>query len=80
MVDNGKLTIRVRDLGKEVLVAIVDTGSGIPDSIHEKIFDTFFTTKPTGVEVVWSWYRKKILDKHNGRIEVKSEIGVSLNF
>ncbi|MDZ7650163.1 MAG: ATP-binding protein [Cytophagales bacterium] len=29
-------------------ISVKDNGSGIPDSIKEKIFQPFFTTKPTG--------------------------------
>lgn len=32
----------------QVLISVKDNGSGIPDSIKDKIFQPFFTTKPTG--------------------------------
>ena len=32
----------------QLIIAVKDNGSGIPDSIKEKIFQPFFTTKPTG--------------------------------
>jgi len=34
--------------GENVLISVKDNGNGIPDSIKEKIFQPFFTTKPTG--------------------------------
>ncbi|MBL7743065.1 MAG: nuclear transport factor 2 family protein [Chitinophagaceae bacterium] len=34
--------------GNRVLISVKDNGNGIPDSIKEKIFQPFFTTKPTG--------------------------------
>ncbi|MBX3565158.1 MAG: response regulator [Sphingomonas sp.] len=63
MPEGGKLTIEtsLADLGdtsvasnaglaagKYVLVAVSDTGTGIPDDLLEKVFDPFFTTKPLG--------------------------------
>ena len=38
-----------RDGKPGVLVAVSDNGDGVPDSIREKIFEQFFTTKPAGV-------------------------------
>ncbi|MDJ0578364.1 MAG: ATP-binding protein [Xenococcaceae cyanobacterium MO_234.B1] len=58
------------------MVKITDSGSGIPAEIKDKIFTPFFTTKPTGegtglgLDIV-----NKIIDKHQGTIEVTSEPG-----
>ena len=37
----------------KIEISVQDNGNGIPDSIKEKIFQPFFTTKPTGRELVW---------------------------
>ena len=67
--------------GKWVFVSISDTGSGIEKSKLSKIFDPFFTTKPigqgTGLGLSLSY---KIIEKHNGRIEVDSTEGVGTKF
>jgi signal transduction histidine kinase len=43
-------TIRVstRDLGDKVVISVADNGPGIPQKVIDKIFQPFFTTKPTG--------------------------------
>lgn len=81
MVNKGTLMISIRKVGQEALVAISDTGVGIPESIRSKIFDPFFTTKRAGEgSGLGLGIVKKIIDKHKGRIEVKSEIGVGSEF
>ena len=54
-----------------------DTGTGIRKEDMEKIFEPFFTTKPeekgTGLGLSVSY---SIIEKHGGRLEVESEIGL----
>jgi signal transduction histidine kinase/CheY-like chemotaxis protein len=44
----GTLTLRTRASDDKIVVAVSDTGPGIPPEIRFKIFDPFFTTKPMG--------------------------------
>lgn len=65
----------------KIEVTICDNGSGIPPEILDKIFDPFFTTKPvgqgTGMGLAISY---QIIEKHNGKIEVISELGQGAKF
>lgn len=77
----GTLSVGIQRVGNQAVVSIGDSGCGIPEEIRTRIFDVFFTTKPAGVgsglglDIV-----KKIIDKHKGRIEVHSEVGVGTTF
>ena len=77
----GTITIRTGCAGDSVWLEFSDTGSGIPESIRQKIFDPFFTTKPvgkgTGLGLSLSY---GVIQKHNGRIEVASEVGKGTTF
>ena len=74
--DHGKITIRTGQAGENVWVEVEDTGKGIKPEHLERIFDPFFTTKPvgtgTGLGLSLSY---GIVQKHGGRLEVKSEVG-----
>lgn len=74
--DRGVITIRSGMHGNEIWVEVEDTGKGIPSENLKKIFDPFFTTKPigkgTGLGLSLSY---GIIQKHNGRIEVRSIVG-----
>ena len=73
--------LRIRRDGDNAVVSVGDSGCGIPEEIRSKIFDVFFTTKPAGVgsglglDIV-----KKIIEKHHGRIDLQSEVGVGSTF
>ena len=72
----GKITLRTVRHDDEIFVEIEDTGSGIPQENLRSIFEPFYTTKPvgkgTGLGLSLSW---SIINRHNGRIEVSSEVG-----
>lgn len=73
MNNKGTFTIMVQLDKKNICLEFTDSGSGIPPEVLPKIFDPFFTTKPTGegsglgLNIV-----KKIIDKHDGTISVRS--------
>lgn len=80
---NGSGEIKVRTIreGGWCSIEITDNGAGIPANILPKIFDPFFTTKDvgkgTGLGLAVS---RGIVEKHAGRIEVKSEVGSGSTF
>ena len=77
----GEVTITTRREGEEVVIAIHDTGSGIPEEIRSRIFEPFFTTKEvgkgTGLGLSISY---DIIKKHNGSIEVESSAQTGTTF
>lgn len=79
MEKGGKLTISTRLVGEMVEIEFTDTGKGIPQENLTKIFEPFFTTKPKGtglgLSVVFG-----IIHRHQGEIEVKSEVGKGTSF
>ena len=76
MPKGGNLTIisRLDDDRKYVEIVFIDTGVGIPRENINKLFDPFFTTKSsgTGLGLAVSY---GIIQQHDGKIEVKSEVG-----
>ncbi|WP_199153711.1 ATP-binding protein [Chromobacterium sp. ASV23] len=78
---HGTLRLGIQKQGDYAVVSISDTGCGISDVIKERIFEPFFTTKPRGegtglgLDIV-----KKIIERHKGKIEVFSELGIGTTF
>lgn len=80
---DGQGSIRIRTYQKddEVHIGIKDSGSGIKEENLSKIFDPGFTTKGVGVGTgLGLSICYKIINKHKGRIQVTSEIGVGTEF
>jgi len=71
------LKVGTRDLGDAVEIRIRDNGTGIPPEIRDKLFQPFFTTKPTGegtglgLSISWDI----ITQQHSGAITVDSRAG-----
>ena len=86
--DNGgpdfhpTLTVATRDLGEAVEVRIRDNGIGIASDIKDKLFQPFFTTKPTGegTGLGLSISYDIVAQQHGGTIEVESEVGEFTEF
>lgn len=79
--DNGTITISTRVEDEWAVISIEDTGQGIPDNIIGKIFDPFFTTKDVGEGTgLGLSISHGIIEKHGGRIEVSSKVGIGTRF
>ncbi|MEB3280530.1 MAG: ATP-binding protein [Lyngbya sp.] len=77
-----QITIETQQINpEEIQVRIRDNGLGIPPQIKHKLFDPFFTTKKigkgTGIGLAISY---KIIENHQGKIEVFSEYGNGAEF
>ena len=74
--DKGQIIIDTFSLNGNVIIRISDNGSGIPPEIIDKIFDPFFTTKSMDKgKGLGLWVCMLIIKKHNGTLNVKSELG-----
>ncbi len=76
------ITIRTEVVDDFVAIRISDNGGGIPDEIRRQLFDPFFTTKPvgkgTGLGLSISYHL--VVEKHGGRLECVSEVGLGTEF
>ena len=62
-----------------VVIDVLDDGPGVPPDATDKIFDPFFTTKPQGSGLGLAIVRK-IVDAHDGRIDLSSTPGKGTRF
>ncbi len=74
----GELKISTqKGAGDEVIFKVSDTGGGIPKEVAKNIFNSFFTTKESGTGIGLPLV-KKIVERHNGTIEVENSIGIGV--
>ncbi|MBV9964766.1 MAG: PAS-domain containing protein, partial [Alphaproteobacteria bacterium] len=76
------LHVATRDTGDTVEIRIRDNGVGIPSDIRDKLFQPFFTTKPTGegTGLGLSISYDIVTQQHGGMITIDSEQGVFTEF
>ncbi len=77
------ISIRTERLGNDqVLICISDNGPGIPKDVQDKMFETFFTTKPIGkgTGMGLSISHEIVVDKHRGVFKCKSQPGYGTEF
>jgi len=71
------LAASTKNLGDRVEIRIRDNGTGIPPDVKEKMFNPFFTTKPTGegTGLGLSMSHDIIVKQHAGSIDVDTQLG-----
>jgi two-component system, NtrC family, sensor kinase len=76
------LSASTKNLGDKIEIRIRDNGAGIPDEIKDKIFNPFFTTKPSGegTGLGLSMSYDIIVKQHGGSIDVETEPGFFTEF
>ena len=78
MVDyEPSLAASTKNLGDRVEIKIRDNGTGIAPDVKEKMFNPFFTTKPTGegTGLGLSISHDIVVKQHSGSIEVETQLG-----
>ena len=80
--DRPVLKVMTRDLGNEVEIRVRDNGTGIAPESRARLFQPFFTTKPTGegTGLGLSISYDIVTQQHGGTIGVDSELGVFTEF
>jgi PAS domain S-box-containing protein len=79
MPTGGSLTLATRRDGDWVLLAVADSGTGIPPDVRRRIFEPFFTTKESGTGLGLSIV-SGIISSYGGTIDVESELGTGTTF
>ncbi len=76
-----EVVVSMKKLDDRIDIRVKDNGNGIPDSVKDKIFQPFFTTKPTGqgtgLGLSMSY---DIIQAHGGELKIESKSGVGAEF
>lgn len=79
MENPGKIIIELNKINNYSVLSITDEGCGIPQELIEKLGQPFLTTKSNGNGLgLMMCY--KIIEQHEGKIEVQSELGIGTTF
>ena len=74
--------VNTKKLDRKIEISVKDNGSGIPEKVKQKIFQPFFTTKPTGegTGLGLSLSYDIITKGHGGEIKLKTKEGEGTEF
>ena len=75
----GNLAVKLTPANGNVAIEVSDTGIGIPSENLVKVFEPYFSTKETGTGLGLAIVQK-IVDLHNGTIDVESTEGEGTKF
>ncbi len=83
--DRKCIEVEVREVNGKIIFTITDNGVGIPDGMQNRVFDRFFRAEQEGVQHVTGSglglnLVKSIVEHHEGKIWLKSEVGVGTTF
>lgn len=79
MVEGGLFVARTRVTRTGVALDLIDTGSGIEDSVLMNMFTAFYSTKDGGTGLGLPTARR-VVEAHGGRINVQSQVGAGTQF
>ncbi len=76
------VTVSTQQLDNQIIIKVKDNGKGMPESVRAKVFQPFFTTKPTGqgTGLGLSLAYDIVTKGHGGTLEVESTEGVGSEF
>ncbi len=71
------VSIETKKIGNTISIIVRDNGTGIPEQIRNKIFQPFFTTKPTGegTGLGLSISYDIVTNRHDGELQVETVVG-----
>ena len=79
-VEKPLVVVRTEQTDSQIIIKVSDNGIGIPDAIKEKIFQPFFTTKPTGQGTGLGLSLSfDIVKAHGGELKVETKEGEGMS-
>lgn len=76
----GRLTLSTKEVSGAAEISISDTGHGMSEEVRSRIFDPFYTTKGKGGMGLGLSVSYGIITRHEGTVEVESEINYGTTF
>jgi signal transduction histidine kinase len=76
------VTVPTQKTDNQIIIKVMDNGYGIPEAIRDKIFQPFFTTKPTGqgTGLGLSLAYDIVTKGHGGTLKIESTEGIGTEF